>query len=125
MTVYGEDLGGIEDLDFGLHSVTGRLGVAQALARRLVTPAGALPYDPEYGLDLRSYINAGFVIAPGDLADAVAAEVLKDERVLAATARVVFAQQALSVFLRVDLGTGPFNLTLQVSALDATTLSIQ
>ena len=45
------------DIDPSFATVSGATCLAQALARRLVTPRGTLLDDAGYGTDLRSYLN--------------------------------------------------------------------
>ena len=52
---WGTDLTAMPDLAMMTHS--GLSNLAEALVRRLITPRGKLFYDPEYGIDLRSYLN--------------------------------------------------------------------
>lgn len=66
MPDYGTDLSCVVDLDAGLAEVTGNTLLAQALARRLITPRGGLLDDPNYGYDLTQFLNAD--IGPTDLA---------------------------------------------------------
>lgn len=56
--------------------------LGQALARRLETPSGGLPYDPEYGYDVRALLGDGLNARSLPAVSAlVAAELAKDERV--------------------------------------------
>lgn len=89
--------------------------VVQAVARRLQTPRGGLWYDPDYGTDLRQYLNGArsrFRVSRD-----VENEALKDERVLAASASVTFASQTMTVVLALTLATGVFTLTILVTEL--------
>lgn len=53
-----------------------------ALRRRLNTPRGALFYDPDYGFDLRQYVQAAFDVAlQFEFESFIETECLKDERV--------------------------------------------
>lgn len=123
MPDFGEDLAGVDDIDFALSTVTGMKAVGQAVARRLITPAGALFYDPDYGYDLRQFMNAAFIAQPSDLSARVEEEALKDERVLAARARVSFINGALTVRLVLETAFGVFPLTLTVDALSVQVLT--
>ena len=116
MVDFGTDLSALPDLSFGVKS--GRANLAEALARRLMTPRGGLFYDPTYGTDLRSYLNEAItddVIY--EIETLAAAECEQDERVLAATASVIEADPSvrkirLSINLETDVG--PFRLILSI-----------
>src|SRR4051812_20722035 len=55
----GTDIKGIFDTGSMLSLATGLENVGNAMCRRLITPRGALFYDPEYGFDVRSFLNKG------------------------------------------------------------------
>lgn len=117
---YGSDVDCVSDLDPTFALVTGPRAVAQAIARRLSTPRGGLHYDGTYGYDLRSLLNTG--IEPGDtfrIAAAVEAQCVADERVVSATATVLFDEttERLRVLVDGELAEGPFSLVLGVSAV--------
>lgn len=116
MADLGTDLSCVFDLDPTMREVSGRTCLAQAMARRLTTPRGRLIYDPQYGTDLNAYLLAD--VGPGDIAKigaAVQAECLKDERVLACTASVVFLNSVLIVTITLTDAQGPFTLTFQLA----------
>ena len=121
---YGTDVSTFPDLDPKMLPITGQRAVAEAVARRWLTPLGALVYDPNYGEDLRSLLNA-----PVDSARlqavraALQAQATADERVLNATVTLTTSGSAagLTVTVRGQLFTaaGPFSLVLTVSQLAA------
>lgn len=117
---YGTDLSCTNDIASDGRMVTGFTVVAEALIRRLSTPRGRLIADPNYGLDLRQYINAD--MSPRDIAGlraAVSAECAKDERVNAVrTLAVLDTVGVLTLTIEIDLGTESF--TLVVAASDVT-----
>lgn len=80
--------------------------IAEALARRLSTPRGSLPFHPDYGLDLRSYLNEAVT---ADLLyrmkAAVELECEQDERIDGAKATITYAQSTMSMKVRVDVTT--------------------
>lgn len=86
---YGTDFSCVTDLDAGLSVVSGPLALVQAVARRWLCPAGGLWYDPEYGYGLLRWLN---VSNPPlrKIAAGLAAEALKDERVLSCDVRPSF-----------------------------------
>lgn len=107
------------DLSTDMAEVDGRQGLAEALARRLVTTRGTLLDDPDYGFDVRQYLNDD--LAPRDLAliaSGCEQEMLKDERVLRASATATLLNGVLLISISVIDAKGPFKLTL--SAADVT-----
>lgn len=119
---------GVPDLDpmFGL--VSGRLALAQAIARRLTTRRGLLEWindDPEYGHDVREYLGedvgprAEFVIA-----SRVQAECLKDERVRAAQVTATLTSGRLTLSIKLTDADGPFRLTLAVTGVTVELLKV-
>ena len=107
------------DVDPLLGPLTGRAVVAEAIARRYLTPRGLLPEDPDYGYDTRTLLGASlgsvelFVVRAQ-----LVAEAEKDERVTSASVALAFNQAAESLTITVRLVTlaGPFTLVLDVSA---------
>lgn len=94
--------------------------LAEALCRRLTTPRGTLPFHPDYGLDLRSFLNESMTQdLLYRLKAAVERECELDERVVTASAAITFtpATQALRVRLSVTTGSGPFRFVLNVTSL--------
>lgn len=95
--------------------------IGQRLARRLQTPRGALALigdDPNFGWDVRQYINGRFNPTTLGVAESqIANECMKDEQVQAATARLTLSGLALTIDIEVESSAGPFSLTMQVSQL--------
>jgi hypothetical protein len=132
MTDYGLDVSTYPDgLDVSFAwqaSSVGMLG--QALARRLETPAGGLPYDPEYGFDVRALLGDGFNARNIPAISAlVAAELAKDERVadveVESTSIQAFGQSyrlALRVIVLPIEGES-FSLTLSIDNVSADLLA--
>lgn len=126
MATLGSDISCYPDLDAAETIVSGRTALAQAIARRLTTPRGALFYDGHYGTDLRLFLSEGFAQdTPARSAAAIEAECRKDERVSGAAAAVTFnaAAQSLKLSISLDTGDGPFTLTLSVTALTVALLT--
>jgi len=119
MTDFGTDFSALPDLSFVLQS--GQANLAEAIARRLMTPRGGLFYDPTYGMDLRGYLNEALTDATRyEIETLVAAECEQDERVLAATATVVEGapnSRTIQVSIELETAAGPFRLILAVSAV--------
>lgn len=118
---YGTDLSCVEDVTEDLAEVdpfTVR-AIGEALARRLTTPRGSLPDDPDYGLDVRGYCNRGVPITElQDLSGQIRGEVTKDDRVEDAAVTVTIpARNQLHISVTVtpvDPSLGPFSLTFAV-----------
>jgi hypothetical protein len=126
--IEGGDIDCILDVGRSLSIATGLRNIGNALARRLVTPRGGLFYDPNYGLDVRAFVNAGFT--PQQLAQVqgdVAAEVAKDERVENPVVIVVpnLAAATMVITVTCDLDEGPFAFIVNVNALTAELLDVQ
>lgn len=122
---YGHDLFCITDLDPGMIEVDGRVCLAQAIARRLMTPRGRLVDDPNYGYDLTGFINDD-ISASGinRMQGQIVAECMKDPRIIAAAATVVLTAGTLVVTISLTDGVGPFPLVLAVSSVTVQILSI-
>lgn len=79
----GLTLSCVEDLDARCSLVTGRRAIAEAVVRRWTTPRGRLGYDPDYGFDVRQYLNDDVDARTLALIrSGMVAEAKKDERVL-------------------------------------------
>lgn len=125
MADLGTDIYCVDDLDPAFATVDGTKAVAQAIARRLGTPRGALFYDPDYGYDLRAFLNAPiddrmlFQIGVG-----VENEARKDERVFDAQAVATYDVQTetMTVVLRGSTSSGPFQLILAVDEVSVEVL---
>lgn len=103
---YGIDcstfVGGKADLDPRFATIDTTLLVAEACARRLITPRGSLIGDPEYGFDLREFLGARITnVTRARIIAGVEAECRKDERV--DSARVVQAQLPTAADSRLTL----------------------
>jgi len=112
---------GVVDLDPAMRLASGRLALAQAIARRVTTRAGLLARigdDPAWGLDVRDYLGAdtddrtAFVIAAE-----VQAEVMLDERVRGADVSATLAAGVITLTILLADSAGPFRFVLAVSAV--------
>ena len=116
------------DLDARLGLVDGLTLLGQDLAARLQTPREGLWYDPDYGYDLRQWVNADY--EPSDvfvIQSEVERECLKDERVegCRATIEADDIKHTLSVTLNVTVADGPtYDLVLAVSDVTVDVLGI-
>ncbi len=121
MTDYGTDISTFPDLDPNFTVKSGPAVVAEAVARRLMTPnGGGLFYDESYGFDLRSYLNGALTTKTQSyVSSVVEQQALLDERVVDASANVTLnsATGKLRVDLNIETGDGPFELVLAISAV--------
>jgi hypothetical protein len=123
---FGADLWCEADLRADFAEVDGKttLALAQAIVRRLDCPRGALPDDPDYGLDLRGYCNRGVTADEiRSLAGRIRSEVAKDDRIEALGVTVTPSPTGteLDVTLAVtarDPALGGFSLTLALTSAD-------
>lgn len=124
---YGTDISTFSDLDPSFAPIVGKRVLAEAIARRLSTRRGGLPYDLNYGTDVRSWLNESMSTdAASRCAQACEAEASKDERVYSADAQVTFelATSRLTIRMSVQSGEGPFALVLSVSAVSVELLEV-
>jgi phage baseplate assembly protein W len=126
MADLGHDLSCINDLSPDMAETSGRLVLAQGIARRLSTPRARLLDDPNYGFDLTQYVNDDLTKADiGRIQAGAQAECLKDERVLAAVVTIIVtAEGALVATVVLQDGEGPFTLVLAVSAVTVSLLTV-
>jgi len=125
---YGSDLSCVDDLTPHMLVDSGPRLVAEAIARRLITPRGALLDDATYGYDVTQFLNAD--IGPGDLgriAAGVASECQKDQRVFSASVDVEWMPAAgntsvepvgtgyIEITIALVLASGPFTLVLAIT----------
>lgn len=121
MTSLGSDFHCDTDLTPDLATVSEGLAVAQSSLRRLQS---FLWYDSDYGYPLAQHVNAPRLPA-GLLSQRARAEVLKDERVADCGVSTVAMGETSQISGTLDTGEGPFDFTLQISALSATALISQ
>lgn len=121
---FGVDLSCVEDCNATFDEVDpfSQRAIGEATVRRLTTARGLLDDDPDYGLDLRAYMNRGTSLQEiADLAGAVRNEVTKDDRIESATVTATYEGTTLRVKVTitpVDPNTGIFSLTLAVTSAD-------
>lgn len=103
------------DLSPRMHVVSGALGVALALIRRLQTGRGTKWYDREYGTNLCEFIHQA-ILTPYEIEQAAEAECAKDERVDSVEARAEIVDRTrVELTLKVESSQGPFELVLAIS----------
>lgn len=125
MPDFGQSFACVTDLRPNFGVVTGRRLLAEAVARRITTPRGQLIDDPDYGLDVREWLNDAMTPAQIQRLPAlVDAELQKDERIVASTTEATFVNSTLHLTVTIDDGDGPFPLTIAVSALTVELLTV-
>lgn len=114
-TDLGSDFYWDGDITPGLDTVDGRLGLAQALIRRLWGP---LFYDPNYGCDLRELVNS-CADSTWEVESRIRDEFLKDERVQGVQCSATFEPETSTLRVRcvIEDADGPFRLVVLASAL--------
>lgn len=117
----GTDISCVDDVDPNLTPVSGRLALAQAVARRWITDPGDLFYAPDYGAGLRRYLS-GATDNVGTLAARLEAEARKDERVEACKVDVTVVGERIDIAGRLEDAEGPFEFTF---ALTSTTTVLE
>lgn len=115
---FGSDVLVFPSFDGNLTLVEDGRVIAEAVARRLSTKRGTMPFHPDYGLDLRDYLNEA--VTPDvlyRLKAAVELECEQDERVQSATATITYslATQQLRVAIEVVTNTENLRFVLSVS----------
>ena len=117
MADFGTDLSALPDLSWTIK--TGKDNLAEAIARRLITPLGGLFYDPTYGLDLRQYIGETLTDEVRyEIETLMAAECEKDERILSAVATIIEASpqlRSIQIELALETADEPYRLILSIS----------
>jgi phage baseplate assembly protein W len=119
---YGLDVSTFPGLDVAFKAITGQRAIAEAVARRWVTPRGSLVYDPDYGEDVRGLLNAR-IDGPRlrALEAALTAQALADERISGAVVQLAVTGSGPTVALRASASlassAGPFRLVLTVTQL--------
>jgi hypothetical protein len=129
---YGTDVQALDDLNDPEILVSGDLNLAYALARRLMTPAGAMaeigdsaPYD---SIDIRDWFGKRFALvdrtAIDDLQQQCRQVLAQDARVQGGSVDVVatFNAGTLTVSVQGLGGSGPFAFVLQTSGVTAALL---
>lgn len=124
----GSDVSTFPDLDSTFSLISGRRVLAEAVARRFITPKGALWKHPSYGCDLRRHLNAVMTTQRlAQIKQEAEAQAEEDERVLACECFVTFDDASKTIFIRVGLADadGPFAFTAGITQLGLSLLSGQ
>ncbi len=108
------------DLDPYFRDLSGPRVVAEAVARRWLTPTGALFYDPAFGVDVRELLGAALTPERAfALRTKLAQQAEEDDRVDAADVDVSLDPRTRRLEIRASLRTaaGPFALVLAIDEL--------
>lgn len=118
---FGTDIDCVTSIGPRFKLTSGFLNLAKALARRLITPRGTLDYAPDYGYDVRDWLNHDTGQASKfTLQAAIDAECQKDERVRSASSTVdTSVRDQLTITVAVDTAAGPFKFVTTVDKLKA------
>jgi len=111
----GTTLSCVDDVDQNLTYVSGRLALAQAVARRWITDPGELFYAPDYGAGLRRLLS-GSVGSAGSIAARLEAEARKDERVEACKVDVQIEGEEIRIVGQLNDAQGSFTFTFQLTS---------
>lgn len=115
---------GTDGLDRQFRVISGARAVAEAVARRWLTPRDSLVYAPGYGEDVRELLN-GAVTQPilAAFQSSLEAQALADERVEACSVQIAEsgppAARSLKITASLVTASGPFRLVLTVDQLVA------
>ena len=127
MIDYGTDLSCVDDFTPSMGLSTGRRLLAEACARRLITPQGSLRRHPLYGYDVRGELNSD--VSRADLARInanVNHQLLRDERIVSCSCQTTLKKTGeLQLDIALTDGAGPFSLTLKISDVTVQILGSQ
>lgn len=118
---YGREVSCIEDLlpDLGEVDAVSWRGIGEATIRRLTTARGMLPEDPNYGLDVRMFLNRAVPRSDlRDVAGQIRLEVTKDDRIESASVGATTPDwRSLHLEVRIVPASalGPFSLVFAVT----------
>lgn len=117
---FGTDIDAYFDVPIVWGLASGLRNLGNQLARRLSTVLGTMPDDPNYGFDVRDFLNGGFTTAQlGQIQSGASRECLKDPRVQDCAA--IFSWNsplaAMTVTLQITTADGTFEFVLGVSDL--------
>ena len=118
MADFGTDLSATDDLDAGAREVAGDELVGEAIYRRLTTARGTLIDDPDYGLDVRSFVQAGLTSGRlVEIAGLIRVELAKDETIGDTAVNVdQLGDGTLEAKVEVLTAEGPFPFVFDLTA---------
>jgi len=119
---FGGDLSCTDDLTSDMAEIDGDspLAVAQSNYRRLTTAHGTLPDDPDYGRDVREFLNRGLTrLSLQEIPGQIRGELVKDDRndpnKLSINMAIAADFKSFSLDIRGETARGPYSLTLAVT----------
>jgi phage baseplate assembly protein W len=117
---YGWDILTFPDLDVSFTPVNSARILSEALAKRFSTPTGKLFFHPDYGLDLREYLNSPMTdTLLIRIKSAVEIQAIQDERIFEALSTVSYDAASSTLLVQVDATSafGPFSMVLAVTSV--------
>lgn len=99
--------------------------VAEAIARRWLTPIKTLADDPTYGEDITDSVSDD--MSPRDIVykqQRLAVQAMQDERVLQAQVKLTLSRGILTVSADIMTANGPFAMVLSVNSANLVTLLV-
>jgi phage baseplate assembly protein W len=112
----GTDFAGVTDIDAAWSvTKTPRQALAEAVARRLVTPRGAYADFPDYGFDTSALI--GSALRDSAIRQRVTEQVYLEEEIQSCQVDIVRTGTAMQINVALEDAEGPFDLTLNISDL--------
>lgn len=128
-TDYGTCISVTDDLPLRWKMATGARVLAEACYRRWSTDRGSLPYDLDYGTNVRDMIGATMSRAEvSTWQTRIANEALKDERVADCTVAIVYDAAAASAEITATItpsSAASFRLVVAVSSVTVELLRIE
>ena len=123
---FGTDIACTTSIGPRFQLASGFINLANALVRRLITPRGTLDYAPDYGYDVRDWLNHDNGQASVfSLEAAIDAECQKDERVQSSSTTVdTSVRDTLKITVSVITAAGPFRFVTTVDKLNALLVSV-
>lgn len=117
---FGRDISTFPDLDASLQDTDDPRLLGEVILRRLTTPRGKLSFHPDYGTDIRQYLNDAMTDARrSQIKSDVELEVLQDERFESCVCSVTFINEVLRLSVLATTADGPFIFTIDVTQLTA------
>ncbi len=120
------DIDCVSDLSPHMPTVSGRVALAQRLARRLSTPRGKIPFWPNFGTDMAEFL--GSKVPTWRIANAARLECEKDEQVeeVTVTAEILSGGRSIKLLVAVTTVEGDtFKFTMTLSEAAATLIELQ
>jgi len=120
---WGFDILAFPSLDMTWTPRRDHVVLADAVLRRWFTPRGRLWAHPDYGMDIRDYLNDEVTIERLMTLKAEAeAQAEQDERILACQVRLSYdpREEKLTLKAALDSEAGPFGLVAAVTAVSTT-----